>query len=86
VDDNGKHHNSELDCVVAKTRNPWDSTKTCILAAGLTGAGTKAAIIGMVNYADEILQKYSTGGDFACVLRGVDRDGDGKVDGVDVLS
>jgi DNA-binding transcriptional ArsR family regulator len=86
VDDEGKRHNSELDCVVAKTRNPWDKTKTCILAAGLTGAGTKAAIIGLANYADEILQGYSSGGDFACVLRGVDRDGDGKVDGVDVLS
>lgn len=84
VDDQGRSHNSELDCVVAKVRNPWNGSKTCILAAGLTGAGTKAAIIGITNSADEVLQHYSSG-DFACVLRGVDRNGDGKVDDVELL-
>lgn len=84
VDDQGRSHNSELDCVVAKVKNPWDASKTCVLAAGLTGAATKAAIIAITNSADEVLQGYRSG-DFACVLRGVDRDGDGKVDGVELL-
>ena len=84
VDDQGRSHNSELDCVVAKVANPWDASKTCILAAGLTVAGTKAAVIGVTNFAEEVLQKYRSG-EFACVLRGIDRDGDGKVDGVEVL-
>ena len=84
VDDEGKAYGSELDCIVEKVRNPWDHGKTCILAAGLSGAGTKAAIIGVCNFAEKILQKYR-GGDFAAILRGVDRDGDGKVDSVDVL-
>lgn len=84
VDEEGKSYNSELDCLVAKVKNPWDEQKTCVLAAGLTGAGTKAAIIAMCNEADLLFQRYRTG-DFTCVLRGVDRDGDGKVDSVELL-
>jgi hypothetical protein len=84
VDDEGKTYGSELDCIVAKISNPWDQTRTCVLIAGLTGAGTKAAIIGVCNYADVLFQKYR-GGEFAALLQGADRDGDGKVDWVEVL-
>ena len=84
VDDTGRSYGSELDCIVEKVKNPWDATKTCILAAGLTGAGTKAAIIGMCNEAEAVFQKYRSG-EFAAILRGEDRDGDGKVDSVEIL-
>jgi DNA-binding transcriptional ArsR family regulator len=84
VDDQGKSYNSELDCIVAKVENPWEAGKTCVLAAGLTGAGTKAAIIGMCNFADLLFQRYNSGR-YACLLRGADRDGDGKVDSVELL-
>lgn len=80
----GRNYGSELDCIVEKVRNPWDQTKTCILAAGLTVAGTKAAIIGICNFPDILFQKYRSG-DYAALLRGVDRDGDGKVDSVEML-
>jgi DNA-binding transcriptional ArsR family regulator len=84
VDDTGKSYGSELDCIVEKVRNPWDASKTCVLAAGLTGVGTKAAIIGMCNAAEAVFQRYRSG-DFAAILRGEDRDGDGKVDSVEIL-
>ncbi len=84
VDEGGRSYGGELDCIVEKVRNPWDQTKTCIIAAGLTGAGTKAAIIGICNFAETVFQKYRSG-DFAALLRGEDRDGDGKVDSVEVL-
>ena len=84
VDDEGKIYGSELDCIVEKVRNPWDPTKACVIAAGLTGAGTKGAIIGVCNFADSLFKRYRSG-DYAVLLRGVDRDGDGKVDSVDVL-
>jgi len=84
VDDSGKSYGSELDCIVAKVKNPWDESRTCILAAGLTGAGTKAAIIGVCNAAEAVFQRYRSG-DFAAILRGEDRDGDGKVDSVEIL-
>ena len=84
VDDEGKSFGSELDCIVEKARNPWDPSKTSVIAAGLTGAGTKAAIIGVSNSAETLFKDYR-GGDFAVLMRGADRDGDGKVDSVDVL-
>jgi len=84
VDQDGRTYGSELDCIVEKVKNPWDPAKTCVLAAGLTGAGTKAAIIGICNFAEVVFGKYRSG-DFAALLRGEDRDGDGKVDSVEVL-
>jgi len=84
VDDEGKSYTSELDCIVAKIENPWAAGKTCIMAAGLTGAGTKAAIIGICNQADQLFKNYRTGA-YACVIRGMDKDGDGKVDSVETL-
>ncbi|MBI3859935.1 MAG: helix-turn-helix domain-containing protein [Thaumarchaeota archaeon] len=84
VDQAGRSYSSEMDSIVAKVKNPWSPQHTCVVAAGLTGAGTKAAIIGVCNFADTLFHKYRSG-DFAAVLRGVDRDGDGKVDSVEVL-
>jgi len=84
VDDQGRLYSSELDCIVAKVENPWNAGKTCVLAAGLTVAGTKAAIIGICNFADLLFQRYNSG-PYACLLRGTDKDGDGKVDSVDLL-
>ena len=84
VDENGRSYTSETDCIVAKVKNPWDPEKTCVIAAGLTGAGTKAAIIGLCNFADLLFQKYRSG-DYAALLRGTDKDADGKVDSVETL-
>jgi DNA-binding transcriptional ArsR family regulator len=84
VDDRGRKHLSEFDSVLTKIRNPWDETKVCVVVAGLSGAATKAAVIGLTNMADQVLAGYS-GEDFAVVLRGVDMDGDGKVDSVEML-
>jgi DNA-binding transcriptional ArsR family regulator len=83
-DEEGRSYTSELDSIVVKKKNPWNQEKTCVVAAGLTGAGTKAAILGICNFSEKLFQKYRSG-DFASVLRGVDMDGDGKVDSVDVL-
>jgi DNA-binding transcriptional ArsR family regulator len=84
VDETGKSYTSELDCIVAKVRNPWDPEKWCVIASGLTGAGTKAAIIGICNFPEVVFHDYSSG-DFASLLRGIDKDGDGKVDSVEVV-
>jgi DNA-binding transcriptional ArsR family regulator len=84
VDSQGREYSSEMDCILVKRRNPWNESRTVVVAAGLHPSGTKAAIIGLCNFADVLFQKYRTG-DFACVLRGQDRDGDGKVDSVELL-
>jgi len=84
VDEGGTRYLSEREGLIAKIRNPWDESKWCVVAAGLSGAGTKAAIIGMTNFADQVLEGYG-GGEYAVVIRGVDLNGDGKVDSVEVL-
>ncbi len=84
VDEKGSKYHSEWEALIAKVRNPWNQDRCCIVAAGLSGAGTKGAIIGMTNFADRVLEGYE-GGEFAVVLRGSDLDGDGKVDSVEVL-
>ncbi|HVC27055.1 MAG TPA: winged helix-turn-helix domain-containing protein [Nitrososphaerales archaeon] len=86
VDASGRRYVSEFDSVLSKIRNPWDPSKVCVVAAGLSGAATKAAVIGLTNMAQQVLAGYSEqGGDFAVVLHGLDLDGDGKVDSVDIL-
>jgi len=72
VDEAGKSYSSELDCIVAKVRNPWDRDRSCVLAAGLTGAGTKAAIIGLCNFPELVFRDYRSG-DFAALLRELTR-------------
>jgi DNA-binding transcriptional ArsR family regulator len=84
VDEDGRRYLSEKEGVIVKARNPWNKDKVCILAAGLSGAATKAAIMGMTNFADHVFEGYG-GGDLSIVLRGTDLDGDGKVDSVEVL-
>ncbi len=84
VDEAGTRYHSEREALIAKVRNPWNDDRYCIMAAGLSGAGTKAAIIGMTNFASHVFSGY-TGGEYAVVLRGMDLDGDGKVDSVEVL-
>jgi DNA-binding transcriptional ArsR family regulator len=84
VDETGTRYHSEREALIAKVRNPWNEDGYCIMAAGLSGAGTKAAIIGMTNFAAHVFSGY-TGGEYAVLLRGLDLDGDGKVDSVEVL-
>jgi DNA-binding transcriptional ArsR family regulator len=84
VDDTGRKYTSEYDAIVVKIKNPWDISKVCIVIAGLSGAGTKAAIIGITNQSEKILSEYNSG-EAAIILRGQDKDGDGKVDSAETL-
>jgi DNA-binding transcriptional ArsR family regulator len=83
-DERGRRYLSEWEAFIVKVGNPWNEHRTCVVAAGLSGAATKAAVIGMTNFADQVFEGYREG-DLAVVLRGTDIDGDGKVDSVEVL-
>jgi DNA-binding PadR family transcriptional regulator len=84
VDESGKKYTSEYDSIVAKVKNPWDKRKVCVIVAGISGAGTKAGIIAITNQSERILSEY-TSGEASFILRGRDRDGDGKVDTAELL-
>jgi len=84
VDDEGRLYLSDRDAIIVKAKNPWNDRHVCVVIAGLSGAATKAAVIGLTNFAEQVLEGYRQG-DFAVVLRGIDLDGDGKVDSVEIL-
>jgi DNA-binding transcriptional ArsR family regulator len=84
VDEDGRRYLSDRDAIIVKVRNPWNADSSCVVVAGLSGAATEAAIIGLTNFADQVLEGYRQG-DYSVVLRGTDLDGDGKVDSVEVL-
>jgi DNA-binding transcriptional ArsR family regulator len=87
MDSSGKKYVSEFDSVLTKIKNPWNPQKVCVVVAGLSGVATKAAVIGLTNMAEQVLAGYvEQAGDFAVVLHGLDMDGDGKVDSVEILS
>ena len=83
-DDRGRVYESDFDCMVVKGPNPWDESRTCVICAGVTGAGTKAGILALTTFVDDALKGYKSGR-WGGVLRGTDLDGDGKVDSVETL-
>jgi DNA-binding CsgD family transcriptional regulator len=70
--------------VIQKIPNPWDSSKSIIMIAGKKAIGTKSGIIALTRGHGKLLSNYS-GGEFGLLIRGLDLDGDGKVDSVEVI-
>jgi DNA-binding transcriptional ArsR family regulator len=71
--------------LVVKTQNPWNPGKSLLVVAGRSIGGTKAAILGIVKYSREIDGgNRHKKGVIAKVFEGIDLDGDGVVDSVEV--
>ena len=70
--------------LIAKIKNPWDSTKHVIVFAGNKAVGTKACVLALTNFWEKTLQRYRGEETFAAVIQGFDLDGDGKVDSIEV--
>ena len=71
--------------LIAKVRNPWAENKSIILLAGVRFIGTKACIIALTQHYEKILEKFDRHKDFYCIINGLDKDGDGKLDDIEVL-
>jgi len=71
--------------LVAKIVNPWDKTKRVIILAGNKAVGTKACVLAITTFLQKTLKNYDGDDTFARVIQGLDLNGDGKVDSVDVL-
>ena len=72
--------------VIAKIKNPWDTTKTIILVSGRDFLGTKACILAITKFSKEILKDYNRNKEFVKVIQGLDLDGDGKIEKIKVLA
>lgn len=69
--------------VVAKTDNPENPDSSIYAVAGIRNAGTRAAVKAFKNLED-LVEGY-VGGGFYAVVRGLDMDGDGKIDDYEIL-
>lgn len=78
-------YTSEFTGLVAKTVNPFNESKRVIVLAGLRAAGTKAAVIALTNHWQNLLSGYGGQERWAAVVEGLDLNGDGKIDSVNVL-
>ncbi|MBS7647101.1 helix-turn-helix domain-containing protein [Candidatus Bathyarchaeota archaeon] len=81
----GRVYTADSVGLIAKIINPWDSSKWVIVLAGNKAVGTKACVLALTNFWKKTLEKYRDGEPFAAVIQGLDLDGDGKVDSVEVL-
>jgi len=71
--------------LIAKIVNPWDNSKRVIVLAGNKAVGTKACVLALTNFWEKTLKNYKDADTFATVIQGLDLDGDGKVDSVEIL-
>lgn len=70
--------------IVVKMKNPYNKNKEILILSGRRFKGTKAAIIALIKYLEKM--KVQSGSEyFVRVVRGIDRDSDGKIDDVEFL-
>jgi DNA-binding Lrp family transcriptional regulator len=80
-----KTFSSETHGLIANIANPFEKDKRIIVLAGIRNVGTKTAILALTNFYNKVLKDYEEGKDWACVVRGYDVNGDGKVDSVELV-
>ncbi len=78
-------YNGDTDAVIARIPSPFDPEKYALVLAGLKRNGAKTAIIALTRYTDMVLKNFHNQKKFACVVRGFDLDGDGKIDSIELL-
>ncbi|MBI4181341.1 MAG: helix-turn-helix transcriptional regulator [Candidatus Aenigmarchaeota archaeon] len=70
--------------VIIKVDNPFEKGKQVLVVGGMRTRGVHAAIIGLTQHLDMLTASYQ-GGPFACVVEGLDRDGDKIIDHIKVM-
>jgi len=80
-----KKYSNEDAALIAKIKNPFDKTKTVIVLAGLKFEGTKSCIIALTHFFDKTLKNYEKNKEFFRLIKGLDRDGDGKIDDIEII-
>ena len=78
----GERYSGENLGLIAKV---WEDGYARVLLSGLDFDGTKTCIIGITQEHEDILEGYEEDEEFYRVIRGLDRDGDGKTDDIEIL-
>lgn len=78
----GNAYREENIGIVAKVR---EGDRVRVLLSGLDHKGTKSCIIGVTQQHEKVLEGFEPGEDFYRVIKGLDLDGDGKTDDIEVL-
>jgi DNA-binding transcriptional ArsR family regulator len=72
--------------IVSKITNPFDDSRQVLVLAGRRFNGTRAAIIALIKYMNEVEKGNRFNPDvIAKVVQGIDKDSDGRVDDVEFL-
>jgi len=81
----GRDYNEDAIGVIEKIVHPFFEGRKILLVAGNRNAGTKAAIIALIKNIEDIVRgnEFSDGVD-AKVVEGLDMDGDGEIDNVEI--
>jgi len=81
----GREYAEEDVGLLAKIPNPWNPEAEVAMFSGLHYGGTAASVLALTASSDLVLRDYAPGREFYRVVQGLDRDGDGRVDSVEVL-
>jgi DNA-binding transcriptional ArsR family regulator len=71
--------------LVIKMKNPFAKNKQMLILAGKRFKGTRAAVIALVKHLKEVERGNRLEGNIIRVVRGIDRDSDGRIDDVEFL-
>ena len=71
--------------IIIKMKNPFDKKKEILLLSGKRFKGTRAAVIAVVKHLKEVEKGNKHNGDIARIVRGIDKDSDGRIDDVEFL-
>ena len=81
----GREYAEEGVGLLAKITNPWNPQSEVAMFSGLHYAGTAASVLALTAFSERVLRDYVAGQEFYRIVQGLDRDGDGRVDSVQVL-
>ncbi len=80
-----KMYEEETTGLIAKIPNPFNKENSILIFAGIRFSGTKSAIMGITKFHEKVLKDYNEEKEWYRIVNGLDMDGDGKIDSVEVL-
>ncbi len=71
--------------VIIKMKNPFNTEKNIMIIGGIRTRGTRAAIIALTQNIEELCANQENGSDFIKIVKGLDREGRGVIDSMEIL-